>query len=482
MLVDEIFTLLGGAANKNCGVTYGLSDGNAWQLLATPNLWGQNPAVNDYEPTAKNLTDAIRNLIASAKYSVDISTLVPLPDGRFLDAIREGIRISTDAGNKIVVRILEGVYYPGTPFIDPTPGIFAFLNALDPPDGVPVYVGAMQSGWASWNHSKMVIVDGKTAIAGGHNLWTQTYCGFAPVHDVSMSISGPAVAVAQNFLNLQWAVLSSRSRTASMNQWYWSRMRLDKELYPNALPRIQHAVPAATAGPAKVLALARMGAKLVPPSPNANASRTARIAAVKRAKNHIRLSQQMIGGGTPDARDDEFFDALCKHVADGKDLTIIISDKGAANAAGDSYRGYSVKETAEYIGQGVARITGKTGDALAQFLAAHVHVGPVRFRDRQPNDPAGQSWKWRNGDKVIEPANHAKVYVIDDEAFYVGSDNAYAITNNEEGLQEFGFLVSGKAETERFLNEYWHRFWRYSEQFQYTDWHGFATRRDEVNA
>ena len=106
----------------------------------------------------------------------------------------------------------------------------------------------------------------------------------------------------------------------------------------------------------------------------------------------------------------------------------------------------------------------------------------MRFRDRQPNDPAGQSWKWRNGDKVIEPANHAKVYVIDDEAFYVGSDNAYAITNNEEGLQEFGFLVSGKAETERFLNEYWHRFWRYSEQFQYTDWHGFATRRDEVNA
>ncbi len=475
MLIDEIYQLLGGDANPDRGITYGLSDGNTWeQLLSTPNLWGHNPAVNDYEPAGLNLVEAIKNLIGSAQHSVDIATLTPLPDGLFLQAIREGIQAAAKAGRKIVVRVLQGVFYPvSVPFIDPLPGMLGFLRDLDLPEGVPAYVGAMQSGWTSWNHAKLVIVDGQRAITGGHNLWTATYCGFAPVHDVSIELSGPAVAVAQNFLDKQWSVLARYSRSSDHSKWYWSRMQLDGRLYENALPSIRSA-PAVGAGATRVLALARMGAKLVPSSPSANASRSARIAAVKRAKSHVRISQQMLGGSAMGHLDDDFFHALCRHVAGGKQLSIIISDTRASSASGAPYSGYGVKQTAEHIATEVGRITGKQGAELARFLAPLVHVGPVRIYERKPGDPGAQSWKWRNGSKAIEPANHAKVYIIDEEAFYVGSDNAYAAPNNEEGLQEFGFLISGKDETRRFIGEYWDKFWHYAAQFEYTGWQQFA--------
>ncbi|WP_266156957.1 phospholipase D-like domain-containing protein [Dyella silvatica] len=478
MLIDDIYALLGGDKNPDCGVSYGLSTGNQWEeLLDTPHLWGHDPKVFDYKPTAINLVDAIKGLVASAQHSVDISTLTPLPDGLFFDAIREGIQAAAEQGRSIVVRILQGVFYPvSAPYIDPLPPMLQFLSDLHIPDNIPVYVGAMQSAYTSWNHSKLVIVDGKRAICGGHNLWTGTYCDYAPVHDVSIQLSGPAIAVAQRFLDRQWTVLAKHSRTKDHSKWYWSRLQLNGKLYLNALPCILSAPPEAE-GATRVLALARMGAQLVPPSPSANASRTARIAAAKLAKDHIRISQQMLGGSLMGHFDADFMQALFQHVADRKKLSIIVSDKGASTGSGVPYSGAGVQETARHIANGVSKINGMQGKELAEFLAQYVAVGPVRMYDRQAGDLPAESWKWRRKSKLlnkIEPANHAKVYIIDDEAFYVGSDNAYAAPYNEQGLQEFGFMVSGKQETASFLKKYWAKFWEYSEQFQFTDWQQFA--------
>ena len=138
--------------------------------------------MNDYEPAATNLVDAIRALVSNAQH---IATLAPLPDGRFSTAIGDGIREAAKRNN-ITVRALEGQFY--TEEIKPgvLPGFMIFKEAVKPPLNVPFYVGATQTGWTSWYHSKLVIVDGQRAIAGGHNLWSDTYCGFAPVHDISI--------------------------------------------------------------------------------------------------------------------------------------------------------------------------------------------------------------------------------------------------------------------------------------------------------
>jgi len=41
---------------------------------------------------------------------------------------------------------------------------------------------------------------------------------------------------------------------------------------------------------------------------------------------------------------------------------------------------------------------------------------------------------------------------------------------NHLGMQEFGFLVSGREETRALLARYWSKAWQYSSQFEFKDW------------
>jgi phosphatidylserine/phosphatidylglycerophosphate/cardiolipin synthase-like enzyme len=60
-----------------------------------------------------------------------------------------------------------------------------------------------------------------------------------------------------------------------------------------------------------------------------------------------------------------------------------------------------------------------------------------------------------------QAANHSKVYIIDEDCFYVGSDNMY-VSAHKEGLQEFGYLIEDQKETRKFIAEYWNQLWQYS--------------------
>ena len=51
--------------------------------------------------------------------------------------------------------------------------------------------------------------------------------------------------------------------------------------------------------------------------------------------------------------------------------------------------------------------------------------------------------------------------IIDEDCFYVGSDNMYP-SADKEGLQEFGYLIEDKKETQKFIKEYWDKLWTYS--------------------
>ena len=55
------------------------------------------------------------------------------------------------------------------------------------------------------------------------------------------------------------------------------------------------------------------------------------------------------------------------------------------------------------------------------------------------------------------PGNHAKIMIVDDEAYVVGSDNLYP-----GFLSEFNYLVEGESAVKHMLDEYWAQLWRYS--------------------
>lgn len=57
------------------------------------------------------------------------------------------------------------------------------------------------------------------------------------------------------------------------------------------------------------------------------------------------------------------------------------------------------------------------------------------------------------------PGNHAKVMIVDDEAYVVGSDNLYP-----GFLSEFNYLIEGKDAVCDLLESYWNPLWHYSSQ------------------
>ncbi|GAA2059258.1 phospholipase D [Catenulispora yoronensis] len=55
------------------------------------------------------------------------------------------------------------------------------------------------------------------------------------------------------------------------------------------------------------------------------------------------------------------------------------------------------------------------------------------------------------------PGNHAKLMIIDDEAYVVGSDNLYP-----GSLSEFNYLIEGPEAVGELLNVYWAPLWKYA--------------------
>jgi len=469
-MIDDIYTELGGEKGRFRGTSYGLSrDNTLGKLLQTPNLWGVNPATWGHSlkdlPAAKNLLETIKGTIALAHETVDIATLRPLPDGFFLQAIRDGLQAAAKNNPALVVRLLIG--HHGPDIFKPSE-LEEFVRTLAPPAGFTVYLAASRTAAISWNHSKLIIVDGHRVIGGGHNLWSDAYCKLAPVHDVSMLLAGGAAAVAQSFLNLIWRDVAEGSRGHDPSNLVYSRMLFGGMFYANALPVIA-ANPVPSDGTTPVLAVARLGRNLGGASEKeAAASQIARIKAVKLAKKSIKLSQQMLDNKIIDHDfinywDDELIKELGAAVVRGVDVSIVITGDGA----GGGYAGIGIRATAMHLRDSVAKASGKSGADLTTLCTKRLHVAPLRFF---PKEPPYVAWEWVNADgSLAVPGNHAKLYIIDDELFYVGSDNAYPIPFGKWGLQEFGFIGSTPGTLWADLDSYWKSLWLYSSPLQH-DW------------
>ena len=189
------------------------------ELLQTPELWGHDPADNSYWLTtggtaplpaaSGRLLTAIEELIAGAERLIDIASLEPFASGEFAAAIRRGLARAARRGLPLTVRVMYGRHR----FVTQTDADFeASIRELaaDLPaaGGVRLHACRMETSndqkRPSWNHAKIIAADGREAIVGGHNLWHADYLGFAPVHDLSMRVTGPAAGESHAFLDLLW--------------------------------------------------------------------------------------------------------------------------------------------------------------------------------------------------------------------------------------------------------------------------------------
>ena len=436
-----------------------------FELLQTPGLWGHDPADNSYWlpteggpaplPTAsRRLLDAIEDVVAHAESILDIASLESFATGGFAAAIRRGLATTARHGRRPIVRILygrhgfvrEGFAYQHEADFD---AFVADLAADLPPDcGIDIHACLMKSSSTmptiSWNHAKIVAADGLRAIVGGHNFWHDDYLSFAPVHDVSALVEGRAAGEAHAFLDTLWNWVGQQEAGCRDDLFVhairWRAGRTEAAAPPSPVPR-------ATLPPGGIPALAvgRLGIGVLSDPRVANAGAAVAAVAFRQARQSIRVSQMDFGlfwEGTNHWSADVIA-ALVDVLTDPErrvEVSLVLSECGAKTATGGPYSfGTTIPDVIAEMRRGIGE----------RPLTGTMRIAPLRI--------SLQGDCWVHGEQSLAFANHAKVWIVDDRVFHVGSDNLYP-----HSLQEFGYVVESAAVAQGLLDAYWTPLWTHS--------------------
>ncbi len=387
---------------------------------------------------ADTVIDAVWNGIAMATQTVDVSSLTP-PDGRYEAAVRNAVTYASEAQPPPRVRMLFGDY-PGA-FTSAKKTLASLTRDVADGSGLVMSVGTYRSGVTSWNHSKIISRDGNFAVMGGANMWDSHYLRKNPVHDIWITENGGAAADAARYLDELWAYACGKSGIMDMTAV--ASRGIEGCQQPFA------AEPAAAAhgpGNTPVISIGRLGTLGEEPSDDAI------LAMIDSAKTSIRMSQQDIGpirragvslGAWPEAT----VAALIRAMDRGVKVSLILSNTGAVpgdmNAIEATFNTYDNGWTPKGVLEKFASVAAAHPDLHPKVASASALICNsftlMRLR-------SSDSETWPSGGTL---ANHAKIVVVDDRAFYVGSQNLYVAN-----LAEFGAIVDDAAATKLFLANY----------------------------
>lgn len=416
-------------------------------ILQTPNVWGM-PSDQIHQNAGIHVAQEIFELIASAEQFVDITTLCPFPTGEFFQAIQNALIQLAHKSQPISIRILCG-WYPQRGGVDQ----ISYLRELIAPlvnnaPNLHIYVATQRTSLftATWNHSKIVAVDGKRAILGGENLWDANYLGPYPVHDLNMKVSGPSAFYMHRFVDLIWKDVCNYSK----EDWKSVSWSQDTGIIHSCLSHSLSMRPQGV-GQTSILGIGRYGGD---DTFKSNPADAALVACFNAAQKSIYISQQDLGNMSKYW--EAGLEAIANAILRGIMVRIVISnDFGKASATrdpqsskSDAYHTATQRGTILKIWEYLIRAaenTGYTRTEVESLFNTNFEVAVLRF---------GPSDYWPNG---WEFANHAKFIMVDETVFYVGSENLYPAN-----LIEYGVLIDDPATVVMMHNSYWNQLWHYS--------------------
>jgi phosphatidylserine/phosphatidylglycerophosphate/cardiolipin synthase-like enzyme len=403
------------------------------------------------------VVDRFYQPIADAAQAVDVTLLQPVPESRFLAALRNGVTALARSGRAVTVRVLVGQYPPDGA---DAKALLAQLvrDAKDVPGArLAVYAAAMRSCTGSiscesfsWNHAKIVAVDGKTAVVGGHNMYSRDYLLGAPIHDLSMVVHGGAATDAHHYADKLWDYVCDHKldplAPVSVAMYRSGAPALSGGcLEKIPLPQQSSAAVASVA----ILASGRLGSGIT--SAFANQDDLARDLIFGAARHDILVAQQDLGFLQPGQPAPIFPEPTLAAWVDfllaGRgDVFVVLSNPGSHGPSGGDYsNGVKLAEVpAKMLAVAQAR-SALSRPQLVDLLCAHLHVAPYRF---------GPDATWPDNQAI---GNHSKFWMVDDRYFYIGSDNLYPVD-----LQEFGYIVDDRAAAAELRRVYWDKLWRWS--------------------
>jgi phosphatidylserine/phosphatidylglycerophosphate/cardiolipin synthase-like enzyme len=298
--------------------------------------------------------------------------------------------------------------------------------------------------------------------------------GPAPVHDVSGRFEGPAAQGAHQFCQKLWETATNKIHLIDGN------FTTSEPNTPS--PKM---IPASPVGGAEMLSLGRLGTGVAHTfSFSTNAGVTGRIVALCRAKRTIRISQQsLMGFKLPGLLPYDFYTclAIVRAVRAGVDVQIVLSNElqnygGSAKQVLRHLQKMYLADLDQTTDQFKKAPVRENIDAWVSLAAGQEALGGeiknVNFRDPRCSEfnkklklatlyYADNQMRWKVGSGWKAAGNHSKLYICDDDAFYVGSDNFY-VSLDRGGLQEFGYLVEDQVETGKLISDYWNNLWKYS--------------------
>lgn len=416
-------------------------------------------------------------------------TLGP-PTGLFMDAFKNGLRKICERNeitlDKIIVRMMFGNIV-GQP-VNCTKLIASITKDLPPNAGdkIKLWVGSWRKG-VSWNHAKIIAVDGKYLWTGGHNFWDRHYLRSNPVNDLSIEMEGNVARDGHRFANNQWAYIVKKQSTA------WGRF-VDKNV-PDAVdvPRTARVTvsefpegesaefpplynPKNTRlnesrmvrGPSRkeemgdglfpVITMGRYGTILKKARPSDDAF----IAMFDSAKTIIRLAVQDIGPMcVPHTKMTvpglvwpmEYMNALARVLwTKGVDIEIVLSNPASRPdhlplAEANYGNGWDcVDVAAEIIKCIQAQFPDAPDNELRHTVQDNLRVCFLRCV--------------RGGTTYSDGGNlglHSKHFIVDDVCTYIGSQNLYICD-----LAEWGVVIDSPEAVADIKKRYWDPMWEVS--------------------
>ncbi len=382
---------------------------------------------------ADQLVDRVYRLMVSADQQLDISSL-SMPTGRFYEAMINALAQLSLKPTPVRVRFLFSSLDSVQPnFLNPPERILQQIaddinGRGGEAEALHLNLAWLSTSRLSWNHAKILIADRSLMINGGHNWWDADYLGQAPVFDVSLELSGMAASKTQDFFDLMW------SKTRKFAAYPSEKGPVDPIQQMSSEP-----VPGVP-----VIGIGRLGVL------GNNAADDALVALLEAAEQRILMSQQDLFAPLFSwLRSSWALDALIDALLRGVQVDIVQSNKGP-------FLGYGMVDAQTAfdqiirLGERRARRLGLDaihGRSIRSQLCAGLRVASFRFN--------ADVDRWLDDSPL---ANHAKLMVVDDAAFYVGSQNFYPAN-----LQEHGLIVSDEALTASLLQDYWQPLWQESQ-------------------
>jgi phosphatidylserine/phosphatidylglycerophosphate/cardiolipin synthase-like enzyme len=426
----------------------------------------------------------IGEIVGRTEVWCDLMSLGP-PDGVFLQNLKEGLLTIAERGNSdnggkhkfITIRMMFGNIV-GMP-VNCNALIKELTKDLPENSNIHLWVGAWRKG-VSWNHAKLIAVDGKYLHTGGHNLWEPHYLQKNPICDLSLELQGRVAHDGHLYANAQWAFIERVQSTCfgriidALPDYLpiVSKTRVTVSEYPDdkaatfppvyykkLMPKqpgdgrfLEDDLPMITMG--------RYGTLLWRDRPS-----DAAIVAMLDSANHvIHMVLQDLGPvcipGTKVTLPgcvwpEEYLSALGRGIwLNQVDVEIVLSNPGSIpgglkGTEANYGNGWSCVDVAAEIIKTIKSQFPEAKDSdLRQRVSAHLRVCFLR-------DESGSTW--RDGKNR---GLHSKHFIVDDVCCYIGSQNLYICD-----LAEWGVVIDHKVQVQKFMEEYWIPMWKYS----YTD-------------